>query len=48
MVDVPGVGRASHLRTGDIWVIYNDSSQILVQSSTTSVVYVSQDGKQEK
>ena len=48
MVEVPGVGRASHLRTGDIWVIYNDNSQILVQSATTSVVYVSRDGFQEK
>lgn len=48
VVDVPGVGRASHLRTGDIWVIYQDNSQILVQSSTTSVIYAGQDGVQEK
>ncbi|CAK8697491.1 unnamed protein product [Clavelina lepadiformis] len=47
-VEVPGIGRASHLTTGDIWVVYNDKSQILVQSSTTSVVYADPDGVQEK
>jgi len=47
-VVIADVGRAAHLCTGDIWVVYNDQSQILVQSSTTTVVYVSPDGRREK
>uniref|UniRef100_H2Z6T1 Serine/threonine-protein kinase PLK4 n=1 Tax=Ciona savignyi TaxID=51511 RepID=H2Z6T1_CIOSA len=47
-LDVPGVGRASHLCTGDIWVVYQDGSQILMQSATTTVVYANSSGRKEK
>nr|XP_018670432.1 serine/threonine-protein kinase PLK4-like isoform X1 [Ciona intestinalis] len=47
-LEVPGVGRASHLCTGDIWVMYNDRSQILMQSATTTVLYSHPSGRRER
>ncbi|XP_068701948.1 serine/threonine-protein kinase PLK4-like [Montipora foliosa] len=38
-VFVQGVGWASQLSTGEVWVQYNDGSQMVVQSSVTSIKY---------
>lgn len=43
-VFVQGVGWASQLSTGEVWVQYNDGSQMIVQSSVTSIKYTDSRG----
>ncbi|XP_039263219.2 serine/threonine-protein kinase PLK4-like isoform X2 [Styela clava] len=47
-VNIPNIGFASHLRSGDIWVQYHDQSQIMVQSSANKVLYSHPNGKVER
>ncbi|XP_071951441.1 serine/threonine-protein kinase PLK4-like [Antedon mediterranea] len=44
-VFVPNVGWASQMSSGEIWVQYNDGSQIIVKSATTTVKYIDVNGK---
>ncbi|KAL5011938.1 hypothetical protein ScPMuIL_010489 [Solemya velum] len=44
-VFVPTVGWASQHISGEIWVQFNDSTQVGVKSTTTTVKYVDQQGK---
>ncbi|XP_069781346.1 serine/threonine-protein kinase PLK4 [Narcine bancroftii] len=44
-VFVPNVGWASQLNSGEVWVQFNDGSQLLVQAGVTSVVYTSPQGQ---
>ncbi|KAM7439975.1 Serine/threonine-protein kinase plk4 [Porites harrisoni] len=43
-VFVQGVGWASQLSTGEVWIQYNDGSQMVVQSSVTSIKYTDSGG----
>ncbi|KAJ7392970.1 Serine/threonine-protein kinase plk4 [Desmophyllum pertusum] len=43
-VFVQGVGWASQLSTGEVWVQYNDGSQMVIQSSVTSIKYTDSQG----
>jgi len=43
-VFVHGVGWASELSTGEIWVQYNDGSQMVIQSSVTRIKYTDSTG----
>ncbi|XP_067849634.1 serine/threonine-protein kinase PLK4 [Heptranchias perlo] len=42
---VPNVGWASQLISGEVWVQFNDGSQLLVQAGVASVVYTSPQGQ---
>ncbi|XP_048387597.1 serine/threonine-protein kinase PLK4 isoform X2 [Stegostoma tigrinum] len=44
-VFVPNVGWASQLISGEVWVQFNDGSQLLVQAGVASVVYTSPQGQ---
>ncbi|XP_055503575.1 serine/threonine-protein kinase PLK4 [Leucoraja erinacea] len=44
-VFVPNVGWASQLNSGEVWVQFNDGSQLLVQAGVTAVVYTSPQGQ---
>lgn len=43
-VFVQGVGWASQLSSGEVWVQYNDGSQMIIQSSVTSIKYTDSNG----
>lgn len=43
-VFVQGVGWASQLFSGEVWVQYNDGSQMIIQSSVTSIKYTDSSG----
>lgn len=43
-VFVQGVGWASQLSTGEVWVQYNDGSQMVIQSSVTSIKFTDSKG----
>ncbi|KAM9786807.1 serine/threonine-protein kinase PLK4 [Syngnathus typhle] len=42
---VPNVGWASQLTSGEVWVQFNDGSQLLVQDGDSSIKYTSPDGR---
>eukprot|EP00058_Branchiostoma_floridae_P015314 XP_002600802.1 hypothetical protein BRAFLDRAFT_95092 [Branchiostoma floridae] len=42
---VQDVGRASQLTSGDIWVQYQDGTQLVVMATSTTVKYVDSSGK---
>ncbi|XP_051891784.1 serine/threonine-protein kinase PLK4 [Pristis pectinata] len=44
-VFVPNVGWASQLNSGEVWVQFNDGSQLLVQAGVASIVYTSPQGQ---
>ncbi|GCC33026.1 hypothetical protein chiPu_0011492, partial [Chiloscyllium punctatum] len=44
-VFVPNVGWASQLISGEVWVQFNDGSQLLVQAGVASVIYTSPQGQ---
>uniref|UniRef100_A0A4W3JCU2 Serine/threonine-protein kinase PLK4 n=1 Tax=Callorhinchus milii TaxID=7868 RepID=A0A4W3JCU2_CALMI len=44
-VFVPNVGWASQLTNGEVWVQFNDGSQLFVQSGVTSIIYTSPQGQ---
>uniref|UniRef100_UPI00398F5A9F serine/threonine-protein kinase PLK4 isoform X2 n=1 Tax=Pristiophorus japonicus TaxID=55135 RepID=UPI00398F5A9F len=44
-VFVPNVGWASQLISGEVWVQFNDGSQLLVQAGVASVVYTAPQGQ---
>jgi len=43
-VFVQGIGWASQLSSGEVWIQYNDGSQMVVQSSVTSIKYTDSSG----
>ncbi|XP_033097627.1 serine/threonine-protein kinase PLK4-like [Anneissia japonica] len=45
---VPNVGWASQMASGEVWVQYNDGSQIIVKSATTTVKYIDMKGKMSR
>ncbi|XP_030574885.1 serine/threonine-protein kinase PLK4 isoform X2 [Archocentrus centrarchus] len=42
---VPNVGWASQLTSGEVWVQFNDGSQLVVQAGVSCITYTSPDGK---
>ncbi|XP_072110839.1 serine/threonine-protein kinase PLK4 [Mobula birostris] len=44
-VFVPNVGWASQLNNGEVWVQFNDGSQLLVQAGVATVIYTSPQGQ---
>uniref|UniRef100_A0A3Q3WSZ3 Serine/threonine-protein kinase PLK4 n=1 Tax=Mola mola TaxID=94237 RepID=A0A3Q3WSZ3_MOLML len=42
---VPSVGWASQLTSGEVWVQFNDGSQLVVQAGVSCITYTSPDGK---
>ncbi|KAJ8281471.1 hypothetical protein GJAV_G00068070 [Gymnothorax javanicus] len=44
-VFVPNIGWASQLTSGEVWVQFNDGSQLVVQAGVSSISYTSPDGQ---
>ncbi|KAJ8271639.1 hypothetical protein COCON_G00104980 [Conger conger] len=44
-VFVPNIGWASQLTSGEVWVQFNDGSQLVVQAGVSSIIYTSPDGR---
>uniref|UniRef100_A0A3B3BIC5 Serine/threonine-protein kinase PLK4 n=1 Tax=Oryzias melastigma TaxID=30732 RepID=A0A3B3BIC5_ORYME len=42
---VPNVGWASQLTSGEVWVQFNDGSQLVVQAGVSCITYTSPDGR---
>lgn len=42
---VPNVGWASQLTSGEVWVQFNDGSQLVVQAGVSSITYTSPEGR---
>ncbi|XP_041668843.1 serine/threonine-protein kinase PLK4 [Cheilinus undulatus] len=42
---VPNVGWASQLTSGEVWVQFNDGSQLVVQAGVSCITYTSSEGK---
>lgn len=47
-VTLPNIGVAAHLRSGDIWIRYQDQTQLLVQSTTNKLLYTHSNGQCER
>uniref|UniRef100_A0A8C6SZU0 Serine/threonine-protein kinase PLK4 n=1 Tax=Neogobius melanostomus TaxID=47308 RepID=A0A8C6SZU0_9GOBI len=45
---VPNVGWASQLTSGEVWVQFNDGSQLVVQAGVSCITYTSPEGKVTK
>ncbi|KAI1887396.1 hypothetical protein AGOR_G00189870 [Albula goreensis] len=44
-VFVPNIGWASQLTSGEVWVQFNDGSQLVVQAGVSSIIYTSPEGR---
>ncbi|KAJ8336216.1 hypothetical protein SKAU_G00395590 [Synaphobranchus kaupii] len=44
-VFVPNIGWASQLTSGEVWVQFNDGSQLVVQAGVSSIIYTSPEGQ---
>ncbi|KAJ3613692.1 hypothetical protein NHX12_019938 [Muraenolepis orangiensis] len=44
-VFVPNIGWASQLTSGEVWVQFNDGSQLVVQAGVSCIAYTSPDGR---
>ncbi|KAK5857391.1 hypothetical protein PBY51_010641 [Eleginops maclovinus] len=42
---VPNVGWASQLTSGEVWVQFNDGSQLVVQAGVSCITYTSPEGR---
>ncbi|MEQ2193975.1 Serine/threonine-protein kinase plk4 [Xenoophorus captivus] len=42
---VPNVGWASQLSSGEVWVQFNDGSQLVVQAGVSCITYTSAEGR---
>lgn len=44
-VFVPNIGWASQLTSGEVWVQFNDGSQLVVQAGVSCIIYTSPEGR---